>query len=48
MSRQVALPIVYGDVKLDAGDRIDILAGNAIVVEVNPSMHWRRCIRHES
>ena len=34
VARQVALPIVYGDVKLDAGYRIDLLVGDAIVVEI--------------
>jgi GxxExxY protein len=32
--RQVALPIVYEGVKLDAGYRLDLLVAGAIVVEV--------------
>jgi len=32
--RQVALPIVYDAVKLDAGYRIDLLVADAIVVEI--------------
>ena len=32
--RQVALPIVYETVKLDAGYRIDLLLAGAIVIEV--------------
>ena len=32
--RQVALPIVYEGVKLDAGYRIDLLLAGAIVIEV--------------
>jgi len=34
VGRQVALPIVYGTVKLDAGYRIDLLVASAIVIEV--------------
>jgi GxxExxY protein len=30
----VALPIVYGAVKLDAGYRLDLLVAGAIVIEV--------------
>ncbi|MEJ5351370.1 MAG: GxxExxY protein [Melioribacteraceae bacterium] len=32
--RQKSLPLVYEDVKLDAGYRIDILVENKIVVEI--------------
>jgi GxxExxY protein len=32
--RQKALPLVYKDVKLDAGYRIDILVENTIIVEL--------------
>jgi GxxExxY protein len=32
--RQVALPVVYAGVKLDAGYRIDLLVGEAIIIEV--------------
>jgi len=32
--RQVALPIVYGAVKLDAGYRIDLMVAESIVLEV--------------
>jgi len=32
--RQVALPVIYGDVKLDAGYRIDLIVEGAVVVEV--------------
>jgi GxxExxY protein len=31
---QVALPIVYDEVKLDAGYRIDLIVDNAVIVEV--------------
>lgn len=31
---QLALPVVYEDVKLDAGYRIDLLVDSAVVVEV--------------
>ena len=33
-TRQVTLPIRYGDVELDAGYRLDLLVGNKFVVEV--------------
>jgi GxxExxY protein len=32
--RQVAAPIVYKDVKLDAGYRMDLVVENAIIIEV--------------
>ncbi|MCC5919335.1 MAG: GxxExxY protein [Cyclobacteriaceae bacterium] len=31
---QVALPVIYKDVKLDAGYRIDILVENKVIIEV--------------
>jgi GxxExxY protein len=34
VARQVALPIVYEDVKLDAGYRMDLLVDDGVVVEV--------------
>ncbi|WP_288372259.1 GxxExxY protein [uncultured Algoriphagus sp.] len=34
VSTQVPMPIVYEEVKLDAGYRIDILVENSIVVEI--------------
>ncbi len=34
VSRQVALPIVYDGLTLDAGYRIDLLVGGAVIVEV--------------
>jgi GxxExxY protein len=32
--RQVALPVVYGTIKLDAGYRIDLMIDGAVIVEV--------------
>lgn len=32
--RQVGLPVVYGEVKLDAGYRIDLIVDGAVIVEV--------------
>lgn len=32
--RQVALPIEYGDTRLDVGYRIDILLGHSVIIEV--------------
>ena len=34
LQRQVALPIVYHGVKLDAGYRLDLLVENSIIVEI--------------
>ncbi len=34
VQRQVVLPIVYQDIKLDAGYRIDLLIENAVIVEL--------------
>lgn len=32
--RQVALPVVYGEVKLDAGYRIDLIVNGNVIVEI--------------
>ena len=32
--RQVGLPVVYGEVKLDAGYRIDLIVDSDVIVEV--------------
>ena len=34
VQRQVALPIEYGNVRLEVGFRIDLLVGNRVVVEM--------------
>ena len=34
VKKQVALPLVYKDVKLDAGYRIDLLVENKIIIEI--------------
>lgn len=34
IKRQVALPVTYKDIRLEAGYRIDLLVDNAVVVEV--------------
>lgn len=34
MQRQVALPVVYDTIKLDAGYRIDLIADREVIVEV--------------
>lgn len=34
VERQIALPVVYKDVKLNAGYRIDLLVENKVIVEV--------------
>lgn len=34
VQRQVALPIVYGDAKLDAGYRLDLVVNGAVVIEI--------------
>ena len=34
VKKQVALPLIYMDVKLDAGYRIDLLVENQIVIEI--------------
>ncbi|MGC8751814.1 GxxExxY protein [Hydrotalea sp.] len=34
VKRQVALPLVYKDIKLDAGYRIDLLVENKVIVEI--------------
>jgi GxxExxY protein len=34
VERQIALPVIYKDVKLDAGYRIDLLVENKVIVEI--------------
>ena len=34
MRRQVPMPIIYGGATLDAGYRLDLVAGNAIIIEI--------------
>ncbi len=34
VEKQVALPVVYKDIKLDAGYRIDLLVENSIIIEL--------------
>jgi GxxExxY protein len=34
VERQVPVPVTYGNVKLDAGYRIDLLVANQVIVEV--------------
>lgn len=34
IKRQIAVPIVYKDIKLDKGYRIDILAEDSVVIEI--------------
>ena len=34
VERQLALPVIYKDVKLDAGYRIDLLVNDKVIVEV--------------
>lgn len=34
VKQQIALPVIYKDVKLDAGYRIDLLVENKVIVEI--------------
>ena len=34
VARQVALPVIYNEIKLEAGYRIDLMVNNAIIVEI--------------
>jgi GxxExxY protein len=34
VKRQLAMPLVYKDVKLDAGSRIDLMVENKVIVEI--------------
>lgn len=33
VEKQVAVPVIYDSIKLDAGYRIDLLVGDAVIVE---------------
>ena len=41
---QVALPVIYKDVNLEAGYRIDILVNKKVIIEINPLMDFRTSI----
>lgn len=48
VEKQVALPLVYRDVKLDAGYRLDLWVERTVIIEEKPWMSptlsiWRRC-----
>lgn len=34
VGRQVALPVIYDEIELDAGYRLDLLVNNAVIVEL--------------
>jgi GxxExxY protein len=34
VARQVALPVIYDEIKLDAGYRIDLIVNNSIIIEI--------------
>ena len=34
VGRQIALPVVYDEVKLDAGYRIDLIVNNTVIIEI--------------
>lgn len=34
VSRQVALPVIYDEIELDAGYRLDLLVNNVVIVEL--------------
>ena len=39
VEKQKALPLIYHDVKLEVGYRIDLLVENSVVVELNQLKH---------
>jgi len=34
VARQIALPVIYEDIKLDAGYRIDLIVNNTVIIEI--------------
>ena len=34
VARQIALPVIYEDIKLDAGYRIDLIVNNMVIIEI--------------
>jgi len=40
VQRQVSLPVVYKDIKLDAGYRIDLLAEDKVVLELKSCTYF--------
>ena len=34
VKKQVALPVIYDEVKLDAGYRIDLIVNNSVIIEI--------------
>lgn len=43
MERQVALPVVYDGVSVDAGYRLDLLIENLVIVELKAVERWSVC-----
>ena len=43
--RQVALPIVYDGERIDAGHRLDLVVGEAIIVEIKSVEALTRVLR---
>jgi GxxExxY protein len=43
--RQVALPLVYDTIKLEAGYRIDLIVDNGVIVEVKSLKRSRPCTK---
>jgi len=34
VARQIALPVIYDNIKLDAGYRIDLIVNNTVIIEI--------------
>ena len=46
VKHQIPLPVIYKDVKLNAGYRIDMIVENKVIIEINLLMHWPLYILH--
>lgn len=42
VERQKPIPIVYGDVSLEAGLRLDFLVENCVIVEIKATDEWHK------
>lgn len=42
VERQKSIPITYGEVRLDAGLRLDFLVENCVVVEIKATDAWHK------
>jgi GxxExxY protein len=46
VEQQKPLPVVYREVRVDCGYRLDLLVEDSVIVELKPSTNWRQSMMH--